>query len=243
MMDWGILFFVNSILFGIGLAMDAFSVSMANGLNEPEMDRRKELLIAGAFGVFQTLMPLIGWVLVHTAMNTFQQIQKFIPWIALILLCWIGGKMIAEGVQSHKEAQAEGAGPDGTPGGNTAEAKDADAPAAEAKGPDVPAAEAKGPDAPAAEAVKPAAKLGLWALFVQAVATSIDALSVGFTIAEYDFSHALVETVIIGVVTFIISYAGIRIGKKFGTRLSGKASILGGVILILIGVEIFVTHL
>lgn len=206
MMDWGILFFVNSILFGIGLAMDAFSVSMANGLNEPEMDRRKELLIAGAFGVFQTLMPLIGWVLVHTAMNTFQQIQKFIPWIALILLCWIGGKMIAEGVQSRKEAQPECA-------------------------------------APAAEAAKPAAKLGLWALFVQAVATSIDALSVGFTTAEYDFSHALAETVIIGVVTFIISYAGIRIGKKFGTRLSGKASILGGVILILIGVEIFVTHL
>lgn len=223
MMDWGILFFVNSILFGIGLAMDAFSVSMANGLNEPEMDRRKELLIAGAFGVFQTLMPLIGWVLVHTAMNTFQQIQKFIPWIALILLCWIGGKMIAEGVQNHKEAQSESAVLDGTPGGNTAAAGN--------------------PAAPAAEAAKTAAKLGLWALFVQAVATSIDALSVGFTIAEYDFSHALVETVIIGVVTFIISYAGIRIGKKFGTRLSGKASILGGVILILIGVEIFVTHL
>lgn len=228
MMDWGILFFVNSILFGIGLAMDAFSVSMANGLNEPEMNRKKELLIAGAFGVFQTLMPLIGWVLVHTAMNTFQQIQKFIPWIALILLCWIGGKMIAEGIQSRKEVQAESAGPGGTPGGNTAAAGNPNAPAAEAKGPD---------------AVKPAAKLGLWALFVQAVATSIDALSVGFTIAEYDFSHALVETVIIGVVTFIISYAGIRIGKKFGTRLSGKASILGGVILILIGVEIFVTHL
>lgn len=222
-MDWSVLFFVNSILFGIGLAMDAFSVSMANGLNEPEIDRRKELLIAGAFGVFQTLMPLIGWVLVHTAMNTFQQIQKFIPWIALILLCWIGGKMIAEGVQSRKEAQPESAALDGTPGGNTAAAGN--------------------PAAPAAEAAKPAAKLGLWALFVQAVATSIDALSVGFTIAEYDFSHALVETVIIGVVTFIISYAGIRIGKKFGTRLSGKASILGGVILILIGVEIFVTHL
>lgn len=227
-MNWNVLFFVNSILFGIGLAMDAFSVSMANGLNEPEMDRKKELLIAGAFGVFQTLMPLIGWVLVHTAMNTFQQIQKFIPWIALILLCWIGGKMIAEGVQSHKEAQPESAVLDGTPVGNTAAAGN----------PATLAAEAKGPDA-----VKPAAKLGLWALFVQAVATSIDALSVGFTIAEYDFSHALVETVIIGVVTFIISYAGIRIGKKFGTRLSGKASILGGVILILIGVEIFVTHL
>ena len=202
MMDWSILFFVNSILFGIGLAMDAFSVSMANGLNEPEMDRKKELLIAGAFGVFQTLMPLIGWVLVHTAMNTFQQIQKFIPWIALILLCWIGGKMIAEGIQSRKESA----------GVSTA-------------------------------ADKPAEKLGLWALFVQAVATSIDALSVGFTIAEYDFSHAFIESLIIGIVTFFISLAGIRIGRKFGTKLSDKASIFGGVILVLIGIEIFVTHL
>ena len=202
MMDWSILFFVNSILFGIGLAMDAFSVSMANGLNEPEMDRKKELLIAGAFGVFQTLMPLIGWVLVHTAMNTFQQIQKFIPWIALILLCWIGGKMIAEGIQSRKESA----------GVSTA-------------------------------ADKPAEKLGLWALFVQAVATSIDALSVGFTIAEYDFSHAFAESLIIGIVTFFISLAGIRIGRKFGTKLSDKASIFGGVILVLIGIEIFVTHL
>ena len=202
MMDWSILFFVNSILFGIGLAMDAFSVSMANGLNEPGMDRKKELLIAGAFGVFQTLMPLIGWVLVHTAMNTFQQIQKFIPWIALILLCWIGGKMIAEGIQSRKESVGESTAPD-----------------------------------------KPAEKLGLWALFVQAVATSIDALSVGFTIAEYDFSHAFAESLIIGIVTFFISLAGIRIGRKFGTKLSDKASIFGGVILVLIGIEIFVTHL
>ena len=202
MMDWSILFFVNSILFGIGLAMDAFSVSMANGLNEPGMDRKKELLIAGAFGVFQTLMPLIGWVLVHTAMNTFQQIQKFIPWIALILLCWIGGKMIAEGIQSRKESVGESTAAD-----------------------------------------KPAEKLGLWALFVQAVATSIDALSVGFTIAEYDFSHAFAESLIIGIVTFFISLAGIRIGRKFGTKLSDKASIFGGVILVLIGIEIFVTHL
>ena len=211
-MDWGILFFVNSILFGIGLAMDAFSVSMANGLNEPEMDRKKELLIAGAFGVFQTLMPLLGWILVHTAMNAFQEFQKFIPWIALLLLSWIGGKMIAEGIRDNKEAAGDSAG-------------------------------MQSKDAEAGNSAEKTRKLGLWALFVQAVATSIDALSVGFTIAEYDLPHAFVECLIIGVVTFVISMAGIRIGKKFGTKLAGKASVLGGVILVCIGLEIFITHL
>ena len=222
-MDRGILFFVNSIFFGIGLAMDAFSVSMANGLNEPEMDRKKEFVIAGAFGVFQTLMPLLGWVLVHTALNAFQEFQRFIPWIALLLLSWIGGKMIAEGIRDTREAAGfpadaqSGAGETGTTGSGASEAE--------------------------RNGKEKTRKLGLWALFVQAVATSIDALSVGFTIAEYDLPHALLESLIIGLVTFAISFAGIRIGKKFGMKLAGKASILGGVILVAIGFEIFVTHL
>ena len=83
--------------------------------------------------------------------------------------------------------------------------------------------------------------VGLTALLIQGIATSIDALSVGFTISEYGFIMALVCASIIAVVTFIISMIGLIIGKKFGTKLSNKASILGGVILILIGIEIFVT--
>ena len=190
-MKFGFLFFLNAVAFGVGLAMDAFSVSMANGLNEPQMKRPRMCAIAGVFALFQILMPLIGWVCVHTIASVFTSFQKFIPWIALILLLYIGGKMLIEGIRGGEEEE-----------------------------------EKKG--------------VGFGALMVQGVATAIDALSVGFTIAELAFPQALVESLIIGAVTFVICMAGLVIGKKFGTALSGKASILGGVILIAIGLEIFI---
>ena len=192
-MEWNFVFFMNSVLLGVGLAMDAFSVSMANGLNEPGMKRKKMLGIAGVFAFFQGLMPLIGWVCVHTVLQYFSAFEKLIPWIALILLVYIGGKMLLDGIKKKGEDEAEAVG------------------------------------------------VGLSALMVQGVATSIDALSVGFTIADYGFVAALVCTVIIAVVTFVICMGGLMIGKKFGTKLSNKAAILGGVILIFIGIEIFVT--
>jgi len=191
-MEWNFVFIVNSILFGVGLAMDAFSVSMANGLHEPCMCRRRMCLIAGTFCGYQIIMPLIGWVCVHTIAELFTSFQKFIPWIALALLLYIGGKMLVEGIR-NREDDAECAG------------------------------------------------VGFGALMVQGIATSIDALSVGFTIAEYSGIMALVEALIIGFMTFWICIGGLMIGKKFGTRLAGKATILGGVILIAIGIEIFVT--
>lgn len=191
-MDWNFLFFLNSILFGVGLAMDAFSVSMANGLNEPKMGSARMCTIAGTFGAYQIIMPLVGWFCVHAIAEAFESFQKFIPWIALILLLYIGGKMLIEGIK-NKDAAEE----------------------------------------------KPA--VGFGALMVQGIATSIDALSVGFTIAEYTWLAALVEALIIGVVTFSICMGGLAIGKKFGTKLAGKASILGGIILIAIGFEIFFT--
>ena len=189
-MKFDFLFFANSILFGIGLAMDAFSVSLANGLNEPRMSIKKMNIIAGTFGLFQTLMPLIGWLCVHTIVNIFTSFQKFIPWIALLLLLYIGGKMLSDGIK-NRDGKVE---------------------------------------APA---------VGIGALMVQAVATSIDALSVGFTITDYNFPMALVASLIIGLVTYGICLAGLKIGKTAGTRLAGKASILGGIILIIIGIEIF----
>lgn len=191
-MDWNLLFFINSCLLGVGLAMDAFSVSLANGLNEPKMSIRRMCLIAGVFAFFQFAMPMIGWVCVHTILQYFKAFETLIPWIALALLGWVGGKMLIEGIRGGDEDQ-----------------------------------EAK--------------TLGFSLLMVQGVATSIDALSVGFTIAEYDFLMALVCAVLIAVVTFIICYAGLILGKKFGTRFAGKASILGGIILIGIGIEIFIT--
>ncbi len=191
-MDWSLMFFVNSIMLGVGLAMDAFSVSMANGLNETKMKKGKMCGIAGTFAFFQALMPMLGWICVHTIVQYFTAFEKFIPWIALVLLLLIGGKMLIDGIR-NKDSDDE----------------------------------------------KPG--VGIAALLVQGVATSIDALSVGFTIAEYDWLMALVAALIIAAVTFVICMAGIAIGKKFGTKLSNKAQIFGGVILIAIGIEIFVT--
>lgn len=191
-MEWSLLFFFNSVLLGVGLAMDAFSVSLANGLNEPEMKKKKMCGIAGVFAAFQAVMPMIGWVCVHTVVQYFEAFEKFIPWIALALLLYIGGKMLLEGIK-NKDAKAE------------------------------------------------KTQVGLAALMIQGVATSIDALSVGFTIAEYGLGMALVCALIIAVVTFIICIAGLMLGKKFGTKFSNKAAVLGGAILIVIGLEIFVT--
>lgn len=191
-MEWGFKFFFNSILLGVGLAMDAFSVSMANGLNEPKMKKAKMCGVAGVFAGFQALMPIIGWICVHTIVSYFIAFERLIPWIALILLAYIGGKMLIEGMT----------------GKNIEEEKQG---------------------------------VGIAALLIQGVATSIDALSVGFAIAEYYWLKALVCALIIAAITFAICMIGLVIGKKFGTRLSNKAQIFGGIILIIIGIEILIT--
>lgn len=188
---WNFRFFFNSILLGVGLAMDAFSVSLANGLNEPKMKRNRMCGIAGVFAFFQFLMPMLGWLCVHTIVQYFKIFEKFIPWIALFLLLYIGGSMLMEGIKGEEEEEHHG--------------------------------------------------VGFKALLVQGVATSIDALSVGFTIADYGLFMAFVCSVIIAIVTFFICVGGLQIGKTVGTKLSNKAAILGGVILIFIGIEIFVT--
>ena len=189
---WDFLFFLESIFLGAGLAMDAFSVSLANGLRENGMSKIKMLGVAGTFGAFQGLMPLIGWICVHTILVYFTAFEAFIPWIALALLGFIGGKMLVEGLRG--ECDCEGG-----------------------------------------------CRIGFVGLAMQGIATSIDALSVGFTIAEYVFFKALVAVLIISFVTFLLCLLGIRLGKTMGMRFSGKATALGGVILILIGLEIFIT--
>ena len=192
-MEWDFIFIVKSILLGMGLAMDAFSVSLANGLSEPFMKRSKMALIAFVFALFQAIMPLIGWLCVHTIADKFEAFRKFIPWIALVLLLYIGGSMLVEGMKRENKAEVI------------------------------------------------VGKLGLGALIIQGIATSIDALSVGFTIATYNFTEALAAAIIIALVTFVICVAGVKMGKCCGTRFSKHSSILGGIILIIIGIEIFVT--
>ena len=101
-MPWNSSFFITSVLLGVALAMDAFSVSLANGLKEPRMKHGKMLRIAGTFAVFQAIMPMIGWLCVHTAAQRFRVFSKAIPYIALIVLAIIGGYMIWEGCQKAK---------------------------------------------------------------------------------------------------------------------------------------------
>ena len=181
----------NGFMLGIGLAMDAFSMSLANGLGEPRMKPGKMCGIAGLFAFFQALMPMTGWLCIHTIAQCFAWFEKLIPWIALALLGYIGGKMLYEGITSKDD-----------------------------------------------EGERPA--VGFAALIVQGIATSIDALSVGFTIARYDLFDAIRTALVIAAVTFVICVVGVAIGKKVGTKLAGKANILGGAILIFIGLKIFI---
>lgn len=193
--------------------MDAFSVSLADGLGEKDLSAPRVLTIAGTFAAFQFLMPLAGWLLVHTAAEKFSAFRVFIPWIALALLLYIGGKMLLEGIRENREASS---GREDDASGDTALAvhEQTDAPGA--------------------------GRLPASDLLMQGIATSIDALSVGFTIAGYRAFTAVTSSVIIGLVTLVICIAGLFIGRQIGTRLAGKASVLGGIMLIAIGAEIWI---
>ncbi len=194
-MEFNAFFFLNSFLFGVGLAMDAFSVSIVNGLTEPHMPRGRVCFIAGSYGLFQVGMPLLSWFCVRRVAAVFTAIQPFIPWIALLLLLFIGGRMLLQGLRGEA------------------------------------------PDASAA------ARLGLGTLLLQDLATSIDALSVGFTIADLHWQAAVTEACIIGVTTFLICCCGLAIGKRFGLKFARRAPVLGGILLIAIGLEILLSHL
>ena len=186
-------------LLALALAMDCLTVAVAAGIIQRRWCGRTAFWVTLSFGLFQGLMPLLGWFFVHNFVLYFQSFEKWIPWIALVLLCWIGIHMIREGKCPEKPCEQE------------------------------------------TDSLPCPKKLGFSALMLQGVATSIDALSVGFTISEYNFLSALLAVSIIAAVTFFICYGGIYLGKKFGTALAGKASLLGGSILIFIGIEIFVS--
>ena len=192
-MNTWLLFVCNSILLGVGLAMDAFSVSVANAVLESDMSRHRAAGIAGVYGAFQTAMPLAGWICVRTAAQSFRRFEQAVPWIALILLLFIGGKMLLEGIRGGEMQQTQ--------------------------------------------------KLTVPVLLLQGVATSIDAVSVGFTLNRYTLQMAAGAAGIIGAVTFGICLGGLKIGRAVGTKWSNRAAVIGGLILIGIGIEIFLTGL
>jgi putative Mn2+ efflux pump MntP len=196
--NWFNLIF-SSILLGVGLAMDAFSVSLANGLNEPKMKLKKVFLISGIFAFFQGLMPLIGWIAISGFLELFNKFKPFIPWISFILLCFIGGKMLFDSIKSDTDDD------------------------------------------------KKSKTLTFGALLLQAVATSIDALTAGINFAKdyslQQWAYVILATGIIVLLTFVICFFGVKLGQKVGTKFSNKAGILGGGVLIFLGLKIFVTDI
>ena len=146
-------FILNSILLGAGLAMDAVSVSVANGLEEPGMSGKKTAGIAGTFAFFQWLMPMLGWFFVTSLLSVFRAVDPFLPFVSFALLLYIGGKLCLEGIKGETDEN-------------------------------------------------PDSGLGMKALFLQGIATSIDALSVGFTLASYRAAEALLSSVLIALTTF-----------------------------------------
>ena len=202
---------VISLGLGVGLAMDACAVSMTNGMNEPQMKFGRASLIAVMFGFFQALMPMIGWICVSLVAAQFELFAHWVPYIALVLLAIIGGKMLYDGIKAAKSAKQT----------NLDETDTSE---------------------------QTRRKLTFGVLIVQAIATSIDALSTGFSLAKIagdnagtDWWKALISAGIIAVVTFGICLGAVYLGKKFGNKLGNKAQIVGGVILMIIGLEIFIS--
>ena len=193
-------FLILSIGLGIGLAMDAFSVCIANGLKERNMSYSRHAKMAAIYAFFQFAMPMLGWLCVHTIQQAFVSFQKFIPWIALILLLYIGIQMIIDGIRGKD---------------NSKEQKEE-------------------------ELAENETKISTKTLLIQGIATSIDALSVGFAIASYSAIRAFASSLVIAGVTFLICMLGVRLGKLFGNKLHKYANYLGGTILIAIGFEIFI---
>lgn len=186
------MFILTSILLGIALAMDAFSVSIVNGLNEPNMKTSKKIIIPLVFAIFQFIMPLIGYICISNLVDNFESFADLAPFVGFALLLMLGGKMVVEGILNNDSDRLITSIP---------------------------------------------------ILLVQGIATSIDALSVGFAIDDYSMLEAIISCIIIGIVTFIICFLGVFLGKKIGKKFNGPSSIIGGIILIIIGVAILVKAL
>lgn len=196
---------LSLILTAFGLSMDAFAVSITNGLRMKRITNKNAAKIAIYMGGFQGLMPVIGWAL---GLGFKDYITSIDHWIALVLLSLIGGKMIYEAIQDkrHPEESCE-------------EQEQGDGSSKESDDGVVSNKE----------------------LLLLAIATSIDALAVGVSFAFLNIS-IISSASIIAIITFLMCFIGVKIGKKCGCFLKDKAEIIGGIILILIGLNIFLEH-
>lgn len=180
---------IEILLISIGLAMDAFAVSVCKGLAMKKMSWKKAIIIGLYFGIFQAVMPVIGYFL-GTTFEIF--ITNVDHWVAFILLVGIGINMVKEAFDKESENRND--------------------------------------------------NVDMKTMLVLSIATSIDALAIGITFACLKI-HIVMPVITIGLITFIISVIGVKIGNRFGDKYGKKAEIMGGVILILLGIKILLEHL
>ncbi len=223
-----LIFFISSILLGIGLAMDAFAISVANGISKPDAKLEYAAKITVVYALFQFAMPMLGWLMVHEAAKALGAFNELIPWIALILLAFLGGRMILDGARSRiSEAEV------------CNDACKERVCSSESGRNDVCSKRDICSKRLQFLADNTSSELTGMTLFLQGIATSIDALSTGFAIARYDAKAAFVCSSIIASVTWIMCMTGVRIGSRVGKMFSAHATIVGGVILVVIGIEVF----
>ena len=211
--------FFGTLVYSVGLAMDACAVAMTNGMTDSKMPVKRAVLIGVFFGFFQFLMPLIGYFLTGIIANEFQDFfEKVSAWVSFGLLAFLGGKMLYEGIEEWKESRNPS-----TDGCETCETLGV---------------------CTRLTANDDKNELTLGKLFMQAIATSIDALAVGVTLQALKVSEAGLalgvwgSTSMIGVITFALSVGAVYIGKAVGGKLADKAEMFGGVVLLAIGVKI-----
>lgn len=180
---------VELLLLSIGLAMDAFAVSICKGISMKKMNWKKAIIIGLYFGGFQALMPTLGFFLGAAFQSLITSIDH---WIAFALLTIIGGGMIKESFDDDSENKND--------------------------------------------------DVSFKTMIVLAIATSIDALAVGITFAFLNVNLVLAVS-LIGIITFILSVVGTKIGNRFGDKYERKAELVGGIILVLLGVKILLEHL
>ena len=178
------------ILLSIGLAMDAFSVALVAGFGLGKVKLADSLKVSSTFGVAHIIMPILGWFLGSTVIGL---IQKWDHWLAFLLLAFVGGKMLREGMDKESE--------------------------------DINASDL----------------LGFASLIMFTIAVSIDALAVGLSFSLQELS-IWIPSLYMGAGTLIFTFVGLNIGNKTGQRFGKKAQIAGGLVLILIGLRIVVTH-
>lgn len=180
---------VEILLISIGLAMDAFAVSICKGLSIKKMNWKNAIIIGMYFGIFQAGMPILGYFLGSTFERFITNIDH---WIAFSLLTGIGFDMLKEAFSKESEHSND--------------------------------------------------KVDFKTMIILSIATSIDALAVGITFACLK-TKIIVPAITIGIITFLMSVIGVKIGNKFGDKYERKAEIMGGVILILLGIKILLEHL